>query len=389
MKNRIIIIFDHDIVKYPPTLSLISTLLSLKKEVVFVGHYSDNESKFELEKKGVKFVEIWRQPNFDIRSKVIRSLNILWNLRLYKRDFLKVQKEINIDKDDIIWFLFSDKALLLHQVLKNYRYIVQFYEFTDATIPKTRLFYPKYNASKFLQNAKSVVHCEYNRACIMNGMYSVKGPINVLPNKPVIEEQALIEIPEDIKKLYLQIKEVIGDRKAILYQGIFSSGERRLDEFCEAVNMLSEGYVFVAMGGGKYWEELKQKYNSKKFIFIPFVRPPYHLLFTELCSIGVLNYLPVPNTIADVINPLYCAPNKIYEYTKFSKPILCNDIPALREIVNAYNCGTIVQYPMDSESICNAIRDIGQNYNIYSQGAGKYYNSINIKQIVSNILEQQ
>ena len=103
----------------------------------------------------------------------------------------------------------------------------------------------------------------------------------------------------------------------------------------------------------------------------------------------VLNYLPVPNTIADVINPLYCAPNKIYEYTKFSKPILCNDIPALREIVNAYNCGTIVQYPMDSESICNAIRDIGQNYNIYSQGAGKYYNSINIKQIVSNILEQQ
>ena len=92
-------------------------------------------------------------------------------------------------------------------------------------------------------------------------------------------------------------------------------------------------------------------------------------------------------SIADVINPIYCAPNKIYEYTKFSKPIICNDIPALRSVVDRYKCGGIVEQPMTPESITKAILDIEKNYDELKEGAMSFYNSVDIYDIISDIIK--
>lgn len=388
MKQRIIIIFDHDIIGYPPTLSLINTLLELDKEVVFIGQYSDEEGKESLCRKGVQFIDIEFCPNYAINNGIIRKLNILYHQRKYKKEIYDIFNQFEFRADDLIWFIFSDKALFVCDFLKEHNYVVQFYEFTDANFGgKYKFLYPSYSPQKLLQGARNVIHCEYNRACIMNGLYGVKGKINVLPNKPVIDESQIESVPVSIQQQYDDIKTQIAGRKAVLYQGIFTSDERRLEEFCESMTILPDDYVFIAMGGGQYWEELKLKYTSKKYIFIPFVKPPYHLLFTQLASIGVLNYLPVSKSVADVINPLYCAPNKVYEYTKFGKPIICNDIPALREIVKDYNCGAIAKHPMTPASIADAILAISHNSDSLSAGAKAYYDSVDVKTIVADIIE--
>ena len=291
MKKRVFIIFDHDLIGYPPTLSLINVLLGLDVDVSFIGYYSDKEGKELLKKKGVKFFDIEYKPDYTISNRLLRRLNILRNLKKYQKLFWNIVNSIEFREDDLIWFIFSDKALYIYDFLKNHNYVVQFYEFVDANFGgRYRFIYPSYNVGVLLQNAKYVIHCEYNRACIMNGLYGVKGKIMILPNKPVIEDKQLDIIPNEIESYFKKISKQIGNRKVILYQGIFTSDERRLEEFCEAMKILPLDYVFIAMGGGKYWKELKEKYTSDNYIFIPFVKPPYHLLFTRMASIGVLNY---------------------------------------------------------------------------------------------------
>jgi glycosyltransferase involved in cell wall biosynthesis len=235
--------------------------------------------------------------------------------------------------------------------------------------------------------ADKIVCCEYNRAHITKGLFQLDSLPFVLPNKVYIDDNELDYIPNDVRDILGDVLERMKDKKVVLYQGIFLDKERRLEEFCQAVNSLSDEYLLVAMGGGSsLFEQLKEKYESEKIIFVPFIRPPYHLLVTKMASVGILSYFPRPNNVASVINPLYCAPNKIFEYAKFSVPMIANDIPALHYAFTEHRCGKCVSYPMETSSIKDTLLEIFDNYDEYSSGALDYYNSIDLKKILQNML---
>lgn len=110
------------------------------------------------------------------------------------------------------------------------------------------------------------------------------------------------------------------------------------------------------------------------------------MLITKEAYIGVLTYFPRPYSINSVINPIYCAPNKIFEYAKYGIPMISNDIPALHYIFNEYSCGKCINYPMTPQSIASIIGDISQNYNQYSSGSHNYYESVNTLKIIKDII---
>lgn len=107
---------------------------------------------------------------------------------------------------------------------------------------------------------------------------------------------------------------------------------------------------------------------------------------TRLATLGVLSYFPVSENYADVINPIYCAPNKIFEYAKYGIPMISNDIPGLHYIYKEFRCGEAVEYPMAPESIAKTIEKICDNIDAYRQGAKDYYDSVNIEAIVKQII---
>lgn len=75
----------------------------------------------------------------------------------------------------------------------------------------------------------------------------------------------------------MDVKHKVQGKKVILYQGFFASVERRLEEFCQAINQMPSDYVMIAMGKGpnNYYDVLKKKYQSDKILFIPLL----YLLF--------------------------------------------------------------------------------------------------------------
>lgn len=210
----------------------------------------------------------------------------------------------------------------------------------------------------------------------------------MLPNKPY-EDNKYQDVPEDIAQIVEDVKKKVNGRKVILYQGIFNANERRLDEFCEAIEKLPENYVFIAMGGGGgYFEELKKKYNSEKIIYLPFIRPPYHLLITQLADYSILSYHPNNQSYVGVINPLYCAPNKIFEYGKFGIPMIANDVPGLKLIFETYKCGRTIDYPITVDKIVENVLAMDRQHEEMSKGARAYYDSVDLEEIVKEIVSK-
>ena len=383
MNKRIFILAAHDLVKYPPMQSLLSVLSELKVETHFIGLNSDQDAQTRFEKRGVKFISYnGIRTNSMIKTFFIR--------KKYKKQVEAYLSANNVTKEDLIIYEYGDSAYYMHSVLANYRYVVLFYEFVNTNLSwKLDIQFPSYNMKRFLQGAAAVTHCEYNRAQICQWYYGLNKTPYILPNKPYgneLENQES-EIPIEIDKLIKKLKNQLSGKKIILYQGIFNSSERRLEEFCQAISLLPDEYVLIAMGGGQgYYEELKTRYESDRILFLPFIKPPFHLLVTKMAHIGVLSYFPLNSTWAGVLNPIYCAPNKVFEYGKYGIPMLSNDIPGLSYIYNLYKCGRAVTSPITPEKIVVAIKSIESNYNTLSEGSLNYYNSIDFKRLACQML---
>lgn len=382
MIKRVFTIIKEDLVFFPPTLSLIRALCDLNIQVIHLGNYSDSIQRQDLESKGVKFVELIKYNKSDtLITKLIKQ-------KKFKKKVIKYLEASNISESDYVWILNAETVCLLSSIVGKYRTILQFYEFQNPVFNwKYWMLNPTYNYVKTLHKAEKIVHCEYNRAQISKGLYDLDNLPYILPNKPYINETVLGELPVEVKNLIDDIKIKIKGKKVVLYQGIFRSKERRLQEFCQAIKELTDDFVLIAMGkGGDEYERLKKKYECDRILFIPFVRPPYHLLVTEMASVCVLSYFPSSETLSHTINPIYCAPNKIFEYAKYGKPMISNDIPGLYYPFKLYNCGRCIKYPMTVEHVKETLKDIFDNYNCLSKGALELYNSVDIKEIISEIV---
>ncbi len=103
-----------------------------------------------------------------------------------------------------------------------------------------------------------------------------------------------------------------------------STGSKRITRpVCNCVNG----------GCSPYLLELLEQFPETQYL--GFYQPPGHLELIKCADIGILTYVADQGSI----NPVYCAPNKIWEYAKFGIPMLCNDIPGLRYTVEAYRMG--------------------------------------------------
>lgn len=382
-KGRIFIIMHNNLMHYPPMISLIDILCELGEKVIYIGDYTESPTTKRFTSQGVNLVRLGYKREGS-------QLNRLKAQIRYKRELSAVLERYDVCNEDLLWYVYSDSATFLHKLLAKYRYLVHYYEFERQEYSwKFKLLYPSFTQEKLVHNAVGIIHCEYNRAQIFKGMVGLERIPFILPNKPYVKDGAISNnIPDEIQKAISSINEKIIGKKVILYQGIFNSKERKLEEFCQAVNLLPEEYLLIAMGrGDNSFVQLKDKYESDRILFIPFIIPPYHLLITEKASIGVLSYSPTSRTYYGVINPLYCAPNKIFEYAKYGKPMISNDNPGLKYVFDKYNCGCVVNDPISPQNVKDAILTVMNDYERKSKGAIEYYNSVDLHKAVKSIID--
>ena len=359
------------IVKGPVDISptAINVLLLLKEiypRVVGICSSCSTENHKMLEAKGIELHCIepnYKRPaSFNIPGKVfclLQSRQKIWALI----------KKLGLE-DSMFWVARIDTAVMLGGKLKKVKYILGLHELHDR--------FPLYQRmmSFYIRHACKVVVPEYNRAVILRVWHNCKETPSVLPNKPVIMPVGRnIEVSDKNAREIIE-REVRG-RKIILYQGALTH-DRDLIPMAEAMEELDDSFCFLVMGRDNCGILDKLKKVCSKIVYIPWVIPPGHLEITSHAYIGIACY------DFDALNSVYCAPNKIWEYTGLELPMLCQDVPGLQYTVAAKGAGICVNIHK-REEILKAVEEISQNYDKFRKNAVKFYNSIDMLEIMRKI----
>lgn len=370
--NHLVLYFD--ILIYPPALSLVETLLDMGLKVTLYGYCSNTKNIEYLINKGLKFLNI---ISYDISDKSVRKF-----LNLYKFKNQVLLKLRKVHENDNVWFLGNETVVLFTKEIKNFSSIIYFFEIPYLTIPvKYRLWASDKEYKQQIKNARRVINCEPNRTLVVKSFFGLSNEQMVtIPNKTNFK----IDLePNPIPEI-LSIQRLLQNKKVIIYQGAINYPERRLNELCEAINFLNEEYIIVILTpDSEYKNKLVKKYASDRVLFLPFIKAPQHLHITKLARIGFLTYFPITGNIEQILNVLYCAPNKVFEYSQFGIPMLSNTLPALDCIYNEYKCGLSVQ-PFDPKKLAQAIIDIDKNYDFYSRNSKNFFESVKVADIIRN-----
>jgi glycosyltransferase involved in cell wall biosynthesis len=357
--NELVVFCKGDLKKFPPIISLIHYTNRLKINVVLVCSSCSQELKENLNSQNLMIIE----SNL---KKVKKNNRISEWVNFHKKSWDVIKKYPKA----YIWISTGDTALALGYRIIKKEYSLQLLELYDK-FPIYKIF-----LKKIAKKAKVVIVPENNRANIIKVWWKLNALPIVIPNKPLIHSRVRnLELKdESLNKLITKLK----SKKIILYQGLIYK-ERNLIEIAKALNALSQDFVLLLLGSdidGSLENLIKINPN---LIHIPFVTPPDHLNITSHAYIGIATYDD------SSLNNVFCAPNKIYEYSGFSIPMLCRDIPGLKYTVDVSNAGICVDTD-NQEEIINAIISIDKSYDTYSKNSYEFYDLIDIENLFNKAL---
>lgn len=348
---KVALVIKEKISKRPPIQALLSDLKKIENiKITLIS--ADNEV-FDED------VNHWMFPGDEIKSKLVYY---------YKFRKFVIQKINENGGYDLIWFGSFDTLipLLYSKILENTTYNVQMQELYD-NFPIRRFL-----AKKACQNARNIIVPEYNRAHIIKCYFSLINLPKVLPNKPSLR------LDDDIIKKSLDIeKNIINNGKVkLIYQGHIGK-DRNLDiiaKYCHKHKNKVDLYLMGTDHG--YVSELKT--INPGLIYLGYVKPPHHLRLTSLMDIGVMHYSHTD------LNNIFCAPNKIWEYSFFNLPSIANDLPGITHYITRFKCGEIYSDERELEVMLDKLIDRLDDYKL---GSASFYSSIDRYEIVRNIVE--
>ena len=362
---KIILIHKDEFPKRPPVIS--STLILAE-----LGH------NVTLVTEGLN--EYWKEKlhNHKIEAKIIANkykkygrFGKVLAYRNFKKEVLKIAEEEKKQHGSVLlWIEGAQTIVALGSKVNEYPHILQIQELHETSKMQLKAI------AKVINTAKVVFMPEYNRTILYQIWFELRHRPIVLPNKPFFYLSN-----EDIEKLetkYAEQLAIFKKKKVILYQGQIAA-TRDLSNYVKAVKNLGSDFCMVLVGKD---HNMVSKYKSidENLVHINFIPAPDYLLFTSMAYIGILTYNP------DSLNNMYCAPNKIYEYSKYSLPMLGNDIPGLKYAIEPYNAGVIVDE--DSvESIEKGIIEIDNQYEKFKANSTRIYTEQDNMAIIKNALK--
>lgn len=351
---KITFILKSGIEFLPPIFPRIMLCAERNHEVAVICSKLLDEYKTLFSQKEIKFFET------NHNTKILNRHCKILDWAGFNKSVWSIVKREKLS-DSVLYICSGDTALALGSRLFDYKYALQSNELYD-----TNSMYKKM-LKKFAQNATAFIVPEFSRANICMYWYGLKKMPFVIPNFPYIAKGTTDN--EDIPKSVIDLMDSIADKKIILYQGVISAGDRSLGVIADALKEINDdNFVLLLMGKNKNssYEAIKEIYD--KTYYIPFIAAPKHLWVTGKAHIGVLSYDRVS------LNNLFCAPNKIYEYSAFGVPMLGNNIPGLKYCIETNGMGVCADFE-DVETVKNAIIRLCEENSGYSKKSKEFFES--------------
>ena len=176
------------------------------------------------------------------------------------------------------------------------------------------------------------------------GKYGLSNIVTVL-NCPEFQEH------QGTKRFHAELG-IPDGKKIVLYQGGLVRGrgvERLLDIFAKYDD---DRHVLVLMGYGELESRIKECADTHGNVYFQeAVDPTVVLKYTSSANVGI-SYIDNPS-----LNDHWCLPNKLFEYIMAGLPVIVNDVPEMRRVVNENKIG-IVLNELTSESLVRALDEL-------------------------------
>lgn len=362
-KKSILFLLNRDCSFLPPFLAILDALCD-SFDLKVISQETEQELARLKELYNGKSVEfLCPQPLDHNKSLKERAIGKAKRLLGIRSQFTKMAaKLIETTPHDLLWVIHERTLAEFGEVLKGRKFVVSLYELNDQDPVLREKITP------LLQEAMEVMIPEFNRACILRVWSKLSKTPTVVPNKPFSHPRQ--------KNIPNQFTHLLENKRIVLYQG-YIQRSRNLDKICEACETLDD-YMVVLLGKGdkEYIASLKERYPG--MLHLPFILPPEHLYVTSWARIAVVKYDFV------TLNGIFCAPNKIWEYTGFGIPVLGNLIPGLEYTIGLNKAGLCCDLD-DASQIKKAIKAIEADYTEYSTCATAFYNSLDIQKLLREI----
>lgn len=314
----------------PPVINLINCL-SVELADITVISYDLNRDSFQKE------VETIRISN----TKYPKSLFSRIKSKAHAYAFMYYYLYKNAKKFNYIWVGSWD-----YKFLDN---VARFFGFKGKII--FHFHELEFDKLKYCRKADYCVVPEENRLWITYFFGKLSRKPLLLPNIPFIPLIEFNKIPDELLNLKNE------GRKIILYQGLINFEKRCLNELLEAISFLPESISLAIMPmpstDNSILKQLKNRIDglniSEKVFIIKSHLPPFHLNYIKYADVGIGLYRPT------TLNQIYAAPNRLFEFTKFSVPIILPDFPAFKSLSAIYKNGIITVNPESPKQIADAI----------------------------------
>ena len=367
----------------PPVISLLQALKDMGESIIYFGFKQSPNDTDILEKIGVKYefypyrIVLFRdRPFYRLWQKLTQFIRPY----IFRKWFWRRLKRIASNEDIILWSCEMETAAIIgDRALKlGRRHIVSLYELGDERGNDFRGF----DINRLYKTA-TLIECEYNRAHILKAEKDIPRLPFVLPNKPY-RHPGRRYLPIQDHRAAAAVQTWKGKR-VFLYQGALQNDRGELFVLIESLCRLFPDVIVAVMGlETEAVKKCRQKYTN--FSYVPHVIPPLHLEVTSHADFGIAFYQGGSVHGLSPLNPVYCAPNKIFEYAGFNMPVLCNDIPGLRYSIGQFEAGICLEDFKD-ESIKGAVMKLLNEHESYSVHAGKMFESVDVVSILMSILE--
>lgn len=183
----------------------------------------------------------------------------------------------------------------------------------------------------------AIIAANEERAALMSDHYQLPMTPHVVRNIPP-EPVPRLTRPE-VEELYPLLRRPDPGRIRLVYQGALDM-RRGIAPFVAAMPLLDDRFELILIGGGPDEARLRQEVEAagitERVHFLGRIRRDQLHDVLRCCDIGIVTYS------ARGLNNIYCAPNKLYEYTQAGIPVIATCQPPLRAALERWRVGLTV-----------------------------------------------
>jgi len=219
-----------------------------------------------------------------------------------------------------------------------------------AKLKRKKIFYdsrevyteiPALNSKQIVKRLVKIIEGHYIKKCdyIVTTGQMDSDYIEKLYNLP--KTDVLRNLPLPVKNIvpvdYKSKFKNYNGGKIILYQGIIVLG-RGIEIYFDVVKKYNKCYLVLLGGGedGEYYENLAAEMGIEDKVYFAGKIPQNELLNYTAGADAGLSVIDNNST-----NSYYALPNKLFEYIMAEIPVIVNNLPQMKEIVEQYKVGTV------------------------------------------------